>query len=122
MNIQADRNVVFYNSISVLSKMCLFYRKQFPSHFEFTVRVFINTLGKLMTVPAGTKNTPPKDNTKMEMILEFFCILARDVSLLCDFYRLYECSDAYVFSLNDFIAPLCLLVINHHLIIIGSKE
>lgn len=112
MNIQADRNIVFYNSVSLLSKLCLFYRKLFPAHFEFTIRILVDTLGKLSTIPTGSKNTPSKDNTKIEMILETFCIFARDACLLCDFYRLYECKDAYVFSLQDLITPLCLLVIN----------
>lgn len=122
MNIQADRNSVFFNSLSLLSKLCLFYRKNFPAHFEFTIRVLVNALGKLMTVPVGAKNAPPKDNTRIEMILEFFCVLAREPSLLCDFYRLYECKNAYVFSLQDLIAPMCLLVQTCLIYTVGAKE
>ena len=65
-----------------------------------------------MTVHTGTghKTQQPKDNTRIEMILEFILSLSRDPTLLGDLYRLYECNDLFIFNLQDFIATICQLV------------
>ena len=119
LNLQADRTTVFHDTLSFLSLLCLLFRIQFPSQFEFTLRNLISSLNKLMTIHAGTghKTQQPKDNTRIEMILEFVLTLSRDSSLMGDLYRLYECNDSFIFNLQDFIATICQLVIIFALIL-----
>jgi hypothetical protein len=112
LNLQSDRTTVFHDTLSFLSLLCLLFRTRFQSQFEFTLRNLVSNLNKLMTVHAGTghKTQQPKDNTRIEMILEFILSLSRDPTLMGDLYRLYECNDSFIFNLQDFVATICQLV------------
>lgn len=107
---QAEKYVVFQESLHFLSTLVINFRTKCIAQFEYTLRALVGLLAKYLQVPLNAK--PPRENSKIDHLLEFFMLSLYNQSCIGDFYRYYECSDTYLFNLQEFISHFIIIVSN----------